>query len=172
MAVNHVHIHLQPGAQHAHGIGDAFLAVHKKVLPHGVYHRVLGGQIHRLGVLDHVLHIVGRDFAVGGNHRMHPAIVKAANVAAGHAKENAADLDIRHLLRLKHGGAQILLHLLGVDDLAFAHPARAGLADADDVQRALGAQLANHDADFGCADFQAGDDVGFVKHFSSDFSRV
>ena len=45
-----------------------------------------------------------------------------------------------------------------VHDLALAHAARARLAEADDVQRAVGVLLADNGADFRRADFQTDDD--------------
>ena len=169
IAVDDVHVHLQPRAQHPDGVRHAVLAVHIKMLPHMVDDRVLGGKIDGLGVLDHVLDVVRRNFAVGGNDRVHAAVVEAADVPAADAEIDAADLHVGHLLGLENRMAQIFLDLFGVDDLALAHAVGARLAEADDVQRALGVLLADHDANLGCADFEAGNDVGIVKHFSSGF---
>jgi len=60
---------------------------------------VLGGQVDGLGVLDHVLDVVLGDFAVGGNHRMHPAVVESTEMAAGDPEVDAADFHVGHLLR-------------------------------------------------------------------------
>ena len=111
VAVDDVNVHFQPRAEHADGIGDAVLAVHEKMLADGVDDVVFRGQIDRLGVLDHVLHVVLGNFAVGGNHRMHAAIVEAADVAAGHAEINVADFHVGHLLGLDDGVAHVLLGL-------------------------------------------------------------
>ena len=111
VAVDDVHIHFQARAQHADRVGDAVLAVHEKVLADGVDDVVFGGQIDRLGVLDHVLHVVLGNFAVGGDHRMHAAVVEAADVAAGHAEINVADFHVGHLLGLDNGVAHVLLGL-------------------------------------------------------------
>ena len=97
-----------------------------------------GGQVDGLGVLDHVLHVVFGDLAVGGDDRMHAAIVEAADVAAGDAEIDAADFHIGHLLGLDDGVAHVLLGQRRVGDFALAHAARARLAEADDVQRAVG----------------------------------
>ncbi len=118
------------------------------MLAHGVNDGVLGGQIDRLRIFHHVLHIVLGNFAVGGNHRMHAAIVETANMPAADAEIHAADFHVGHLLGLEHRRAQILLDLFGIDDLALAHAARARLAEADDVQRAVGVLFADHDANF------------------------
>ena len=148
VAVDDVHVHFQPRAEHPDGIGDAVLAVHKKMLADGVNDRVLGGQIDGLGIFDDVLDIVLGNFAVGGNDRMHAAIVEAADVPAGHAEINAADFHVGHLLGLDDGVAHVFLGLRGVHDLALAHAARARLAEADDVQRAVGVLFADDGANF------------------------
>ena len=80
VAVNDVDVHFEPRAEHPDGIRDAVLAVHKKMLADGVNDVVFGRQIDRLRVFDHVLDVVLGNFAVGGNHRMHAAIVEAADV--------------------------------------------------------------------------------------------
>jgi len=171
-AVDDVHVHAQARPEHADGVGDAFLAIHKKMLAHGMHHGVFRREIDGLGVLDDVLDVLGGDFAVGGDHGMNAAVVEAADVAATDAEIDAANLDIGHLLGLGHGDAEVFLDLGGINDLALAHTARAGLAQADDVQDAFGALLAHDDADFGSADFEAGNDVGIVKHVASGNSRV
>src|ERR1035437_6052213 len=172
VAVDDVHVHFQTRAQHADGIGHAVLTVHKKMLAHGVNDGVLGGQVDRLRVLDDVLHIIIGNFPVGGNHGMHAAVAKAANVATSHAEIDAADLHVGHLLGLEDRRAHLLLHLFGVADFAFAHAAGQRLSQADDVDRALGILFADDDADFRRADLRPDDNVGIFKHFFSNFLRV
>src|SRR5208282_1473278 len=101
--VDDVHVHLQPRAKHSDRICDTIVTVHQKMLADSVNHRVLGGQIDGLRVFNDVLNIVVGNFAVGGNHRMHAAIVKAADMPAGHAEINAADFHVGHLLGLDDG---------------------------------------------------------------------
>ena len=134
IAVDHMHVHLQPRAEHAHGIDDPVLVVHLEMLPHGVQYVVLRGQIDRLGVLDDVLDVLLGDVPVGRHHRMGAAIVEAADVAAGHTEINAANFHVRHLLGLDNGVAHVLLGGGRVGDLALAHAARAGLAQPNDVR--------------------------------------
>ena len=114
----------------------AFAGLDFKVLPHGVDDGVFGGQIDGLGVLHHIIHVVGRNLAVGGNHRMHAAIVEAANVPAGDAQINAANFHVGHLLRLDDGGALFVGGWLcrvhshswkGPMPVAAGIPARAGI---------------------------------------------
>jgi hypothetical protein len=93
------------------------------MLAHGMNDRVFSRQIDGLGIFDDVLDIVLGNFAIGGNHRVHAAIVEAADMAAADAEIDAADLHIGHLFGLGHGGAQVFLDLFGVDDLALAHAA-------------------------------------------------
>ena len=107
--MHHMHIHLHARAEHADRIEDAVLAVHMKMLADGVDDMVFRRQIDRLGVLDDVLHVFLGDLAIGGNHRMHAAIVESANVLAGDAEIDAADFHIGHLLGLDDGVANVLL---------------------------------------------------------------
>ena len=79
---------------------------------------------------------------------MHAAVVEAAQMRAGHAEINAADLHVGHLLGLDDGVAHAFLGERRVHDLALAHPARGRLAEADDIQRAIGVLFADDRADF------------------------
>ncbi len=167
IAVNHVHIALEFGTQHADRILDAILAVHMKVLTNHVHDVIFGRQIDGLGVLDRVLHVFIGDLAIGGNDRMHAAIVEPAQMAAADAEINAADLHVGHLLGLDHRVANVLAGKTGIDNLRLAHPARAGLADTDDAQsRRVGIHFTDHGADFRGAHFEADDDGRLVKHVS------
>src|SRR5208282_2745486 len=94
------------------------------------------------------------------NHPVKTAIIESTDVAAGHTHENAVDFPIRHLFRLRHRLAQVLLHLSGIDDLALAHPARQALPDPDDVERTIRFYFADDDIDFRRADFNPGNDAG------------
>ena len=157
VAVHHVNIHFQARAQHSDRVRHPVLAVHEKMLADGVDDVVFGGQIDGLRIFDHVLHVVLGNFAIGRNHRMDAAIVEAADVPAGNAEIDIADLHVGHLFGLDDGIAHVLLGLGRVRDLALAHAARTGLAEADDVQRAVGAALAHDGADLRRADFQTDD---------------
>ena len=158
MAVNDVDVHFQPRTKHPHGIREAVLAINKKMLADGVNNVVFRRQIDGLRIFDHIQHVVFGNFAVGGNDRMHAAIVETANVRAGDPEINVPDFHVGHLFGLDDGVAHVLLGLRRVHDLALAHAARARLAEANDVQRAVGDSLADDDADFGRADFQTDND--------------
>src|SRR5882762_8063792 len=103
---------------------------------------------------------------------MHAAIVKAAQVPATDAKINAANLHVGHLLRLDDGIANILARERRINDLAFAHAARAALADADDTERAGVVDFANDGADFRRTHFQTDNDRGLIKHVYSCWVRL
>ena len=103
VAMNDMHVHFQSLAQHPGRVGDAVLAINEEMLANGVDDRVVRRQIDGLGVLDHVLNVVLGDFPVGGNHRMNTTIVKAADMAAAHAKIDAADFDVRHFFGHRQG---------------------------------------------------------------------
>ncbi len=135
-----------------------FLAVDQEVLPDGVQDIIFRRKIDGLGVLDHVLDILRSDLAVGRDDGMHAAIVEPAHVAAAHPEINAADFDISHLLGFDDGVADVLAGQRHIDDFAFAHAARARLAHAHNVQRALRVHVADDRAHFRGADFQSNDD--------------
>src|SRR4051812_23105485 len=103
---------------------------------------------------------------------MHPAIVEAAKVSSRDPEVNAANFHISHLLSFDDGMADVFLGHGGIGDFAFADTARAGLAEANDIKGAIGAQVANDRADFGRADFQSNDNRGRVKHAFSWFAGV
>src|SRR5207302_5197029 len=86
IAVDHMHVHIHFRAEHADRILNAVLAIHAEVLANDVDHVILGRQVDGLGVFDRVLHVFVGDLAVGGNDRMHAAIVKAAQMPATDAK--------------------------------------------------------------------------------------
>ena len=138
------------------------------MLPDGVHHVVFRGQVDRLRVLDHVFEVLGCNFPVRGNHRMHAAIGEPANMPAGHAEIDAADFHIRHLLGFDDGVADVFRRGRRVGNFAFAHPTRARLPQADDIQGAGCIHFPDDRADFGRADFQTDNDRGRrIKHFSS-----
>ena len=116
---------------------------------------------------DYILHVIFGNFAVGRHDRMHAAIIEAAHMTTSDSQIDTADFDIGHLLGFNDGVADILLGSRGISNFSFAHAARAGLAKADDIQRALRAQFTYDGADFGRADFQANNDGRWVKHVFS-----
>src|SRR6186713_2117915 len=98
---------------------------------------------------------------------MHAAVVEAVNMPARHAEIHAANLHVRHLLRLDDGVPNVLGLRVYIHDLAFAHATRARLSHADDIKRALRVHLAGHGAYFRGADLQTNDDGRGIKHASS-----
>src|SRR5215469_12493515 len=138
------------------------------MLPYRMNDVVLRGEIDGFGILDDVLHIVFGNFTIGGNDGVDATIVKAANMATGHAQIHAADFNVRHLLGFHDGIANVLLHSGRVANFTFADAARFRLAEADNVQAGrVGIHLAHDRANFRGPDFQADDDARRIKHFFS-----
>ena len=164
-------IHFQPGTVHADWVGDAAFALHHKMLPNIQDERVVHRQVDGLGVVEHILHIFLRDLVVGGHHAVKAVIIETLDVTAGHCHKHAADFHIGHLFGFGHGDTHVFFNRLGVDDLTFAHTLGLRLTNANDVQRAVGLLFADHDADFRSADFQTGNDVGFLKHVRDTLQR-
>ena len=71
-----MHIHLDARAEHPHRVGDAILAVHEKMLAHGMDNGFSGGQVDGLGVLNDILNVLVGDLAVGGHDGMEPRLLK------------------------------------------------------------------------------------------------
>ncbi|MPN53041.1 hypothetical protein SDC9_200704 [bioreactor metagenome] len=65
---------------------------------------------------------------------MDAAIIEASEVSARDAQVHAANLHIGHLFGLNNRLPDVFLRQRRVNDLAFAHAARAGLAEADYVE--------------------------------------
>ena len=171
-AMDDVDIDFDARAKHSDRVGDAIVAVHQKVLANSMDHVVMGRKIDSLGILDDVLHVIFADFPVGRNDRVDAAIVKPAHMAAADAQIDAADFHIGHLFRFDNGVADVFLRQRSINNYAFAHAARACLAQADDIQSALGTEFADDGTDFGGADFQPNNDGRAVKHVSSWFVNL
>src|SRR5436853_7433191 len=107
---------------------------------------VLRRQVDDFGILDDVLHIGFADLPVRRNHRMHAPVVESTQMPASDTEMDAANLDIGHLLGLNDGVPNILFGQRRVANLTFAHTTRARLAQANDVQSALGVKLAGDSA--------------------------
>src|SRR5438128_1291178 len=132
IAMNNMNVHFHSSAEHAHGIGDAILAIHEEMLADRVDDMILRREIDRFGIFDDVLDIFFRDFAIGGNDGMDAAIIEPAQVAAGNTEEDAADFDISHLLGFNDGVADIFFGHLRIGNFTLANAAGAGLAKSDD----------------------------------------
>jgi hypothetical protein len=94
-------------------------------------------------------------------------IVETPQMPAGDSQVKAPDFDICHLLSLDDCMTNVLLGHLGISDLSFAHTARSGLTETDNVQSTVGANLTDNSAHLGGPDFKSNDDRGLVKHVSS-----
>ena len=176
-AVDDVHVHLQPLAEHADGIGDAGLAIHGEVAAHALEHGILRGPVEDLGIGNDFLHVLRGNLVIERGRGEDAARIQAGEMSPGHAEIHAGDLDVGGLLRLDDGVANILGGLIVVHDFALAHAPGGAVAQADDVERASLVHLADDDAHLGGANVEADDDRGLfgeqkVKHFSSDRVRV
>jgi hypothetical protein len=158
ISVHDVDIDFDARAEHADGIVNAVLAVDEKMLANEMHDAIFGGEINRFGVADGVLHIFFHDLAIVAGDGMKAAIVEAAHVAAGDAEIDAADFGVGGLFGFDDGVANVFGGGGGVDDFAFAHAARTGLAEADDAEAAFGAEFADDGANFGGAYVQSNDE--------------
>jgi hypothetical protein len=74
---------------------------------------------------------------------MDATVVKSPEVTAGDGQIGAADFNIRHLLGLDNGMANVFFGNLLVGDLTFANPAGTSLANSHDVESVICSQLTN-----------------------------
>src|SRR4029453_4087124 len=81
------------------------------------------------------------------------AIVEALNVRAGDADVDAANHDVAFLFSVDNGFVDALHRRLEIDNLAFAPPPRRGLADPQNLNRAVRFAFADHDANFRGSNF-------------------
>lgn len=130
-----VHLHFQADAAHADRLAHVLLAIDDEFLREDVQDLLVGRDVDRLGGLDHARHVGRRDLLVLDRH--HAARVEAADVAAGDAREDLADLAVGHQLRFFERFLDRLDGRLDVDDHAFLQPLGLGLAHADDLVGAV-----------------------------------
>jgi hypothetical protein len=154
-----VDLGLQPHAAHAQRLLDAVLLVDHVLLRQHVEDLAVLGDVHRPGRVEHAVDVRLPDLLV--LHRHHALGVEAADVAAGDAGVDRADLAARHQLRLLDGAADRGDGGVDVDHHALAQAARGLGADADDVD-AVGRQLADDAADLGGADVEADDQLALL----------
>ena len=135
-----VHLGLEAHARHADRVADAFLAVDDEFLRQYVQDLLVRGDGHRLGRIDHVLDVAVGDFLVA--HADDAVRVEAAHMAAGDAGEHRVDLAAGHELGLLDRALDGLHRGLDVDHDAFLQAARGLRAEAQQLDRAVGADLA------------------------------
>src|SRR6266850_4015624 len=131
--MNNVNIDFHSRTQHPNWIGNTILTVNEEVLANGVNDMVLGGEVDRLGVFDHVLNIILGNLAISGGDGMNPAIIESAQMAAGNAEVDAADFHIGHLLGFNDGLAHVFFGSRRVGDFPFANATGPSLAQPDNI---------------------------------------
>src|SRR5690606_38143065 len=110
-----------------------------------------------LGGLDDPRDIRGGDFLVLHGH--HPAGIEAADMAAGDAGINVADLAVGHQLRFFKRSLDGIDGGLDVDDHALAHAARLVLAQAQHFEAPFRQDFGDHGHHLAGADIQGDDEV-------------
>ena len=153
-AVDDVEIGLQFLAEHSDRIEHAVLSVDVIMLDDRMQKRVLRRNAHLARVDLHVLDILLVDLVAIFRQHDAAAIVEALNVRAGDADVDAANHDVAFLFGIDHRLVHALHRRLEIDDLALAHAARRRLADAENLDRAVGPAFADDDANLRCSDFE------------------
>ena len=151
-----VHVGLELGARHAHGVGDAVHVVHAELLGQHVDHLHAHGLGEVHGLVHHPLLVGGGDLlALHGDDR---ARGDPLDVAAGDPRVHLVHPDARHLLRVFHRVADGLHGLLHVHHEPAPQALGLGDAEADDLEVARFLELRDDAADLGGADVEPDDD--------------
>ena len=100
------------------------------------------------------------------------AIVEALDVPAGDAEIDAADHHVALFLGIDERFVHAFHGGLEIDDLAFAHAARRRLADAENVDRAVGPAFADDGANFRGADFESDHEITAAISLNRFFPRL
>jgi hypothetical protein len=158
IAVNDEHIGLDAIADQTDRVVDTRLVIDQELLANEVERIRVGLKIESFGDTDGILDVVLGDAAIIGRDEMFAAIVDGGDVSSCDAEPDAADLHIGHFLCLIQGLADEFGEIGWIDDLALAHAAGFGLAEAEDFEAALAGHIGDDGADFGRADFESNDD--------------
>src|SRR5579884_2946252 len=155
-AVNDMEIGLQFLPQHSHRVKHAVLPIHVIVLNDGMQKGVL----RRDAYLAHVsLHILLVDFVALLREQDAAAIIETLKVRTGYRHVNAADHHVAFLFGIDYRFMHAFGSGLEIHDLALAHAARGGLPNPENFQCAIGAAFTDHNADFGCPNFQTNNEL-------------
>src|SRR5208283_230464 len=148
-----VHLRLETHAGHADGVADPFLRIDDVFLRQDVQDFLIGRYRDRLGRVDDALDVALHDLLVpDGDDAVR---VEAAHVAARDPGVDRVNLAPRHQLRLFDRALNRLHGRLDVDHDSFLQPARRMAADADDLERPVGLDLAHDRDDLAGADVEA-----------------
>ncbi|MNJ66774.1 hypothetical protein D3C77_628810 [compost metagenome] len=120
-------------------------------------HLLVGRDVHRLGGLDDAGNVGGGDFFV--LHSDHAAGIEAADMAAGNAGVDVANLAICHQLGFFKRALNGIHSGLDVDDHALAHAARFVLAEAEHFESPFGQNFSHHSHHLAGADIEGDDKV-------------
>src|SRR5439155_1848057 len=154
-----VHLRFQAHSAHSQRFADAVLLVDDVLLREDVEDLAVLRNVDGAGGIEDALEIALLHFLV--LHRHHSLRVEAADVTAGDARIDGADLGPGHQLRLLHRLVDGGDRRLDVDHHAFAQPAGGVRADPDHVDP-VGTDLADDAADLGGPDVEPDDDFALL----------
>ena len=150
-----MHLRFQSHTRHADWLADALVVVDQILLWQHMQHALIGRNRNSLSSVQHALDVLLAHLAITNRH---DAVgVEAADVAAGDACIDCANLAARHQLGFFDGTLNRLHGRLNVDDNALLQAARTLRSDSDHLQFAVIGHLSNHRDDFRCSDIEADD---------------
>ena len=174
---DHVHLGFEPHTEHAGRLANALLAVDRPFLRHHVQHFLVIGDRHGTRGIDHALLVGLADLLVA--HRDDALRIEGLDVTAGNSGIHRLHAAARHQLGLLDRTPDRLRRRLDIHHHATRQAARGVRAQTHDLQRTIGADLADDRHDLGGADIQADQQIlgGPFSHFlhpllpSADASR-
>src|SRR5213593_1066379 len=164
-----VHLHLEPGARHPHGVRDAALLVDHVLLRDIVQQLVIASQRHRARYFVHPRHVLGRDLVA--RHRHHPRRSARRDVLSRDAAGHHVDLDARHALGVAHRRNDRSARLVDVAHHTAPHARVLREPHAQHFgerqPRQLAHHLRDHGARLGAAEIEPGHDLTIPAHAPS-----
>src|SRR5207248_9537392 len=157
-----VDLRLEAHAAHSQGFLDAVLLVDDEFLRQHMEDFAVLRDVDGAGGVDDARHVRGTDLLV--LHRHHALRVESADMSAGDARVDGADLAASHQLGLLDRALDGGNGGLDVDHHALAQAPRRVLPDADDVEPGL-PRLADDAADLGGPDVEPDDELApLLRH--------
>ena len=131
--------------------------VDDEFLRHRVQQLLVGRDVDGLGRFDHARHVGRGDFLV--LDRDHAARIERADMAAGDAGIDVADLAVGHQLGFFERALDRFDGGLDVDDDALLQALRLVLTESDDLVASVGHHLGHHRHHLGGADVESDDQI-------------
>ena len=159
-AMDDMEIRLHGFAKEPHRRGRVLQPIEPVVADDRVDVNMVGRDVDLAGNRAILFDMLGADDRFAIRQTVGAAVVHALDVRAGDRQINAADFHIGGVLGLGQRVAQAGAGLRVIEDLTLAHAGTFCLADAENLDRAVGLDLADHETGLAGADFDS--DMNFA----------